>query len=68
MFRRFVAFALWAYFGWYAAAFVVSVLGIPTTLAPIGAAVMVVAAAIDWRGMRQPSSASERAEASPPAS
>jgi hypothetical protein len=68
MFRRIVAFALWAYFGWYAAAFVLSVLGMPTTLAPVGAAVMVVVAAIDWRGMRRstaPASASEPVEASP---
>jgi hypothetical protein len=48
MIRRFVAFALWAYFGWYAAAYVLSLFGMPTTLAPIGAAVMIVVAAVDW--------------------
>ena len=48
MIRRTVAFALWAYFGWYAAAYVMTQLGMPTTLAPLGAAVMIVIAAIDW--------------------
>jgi hypothetical protein len=62
MIRRFVAFALWAYFGWYAAAYVLSLFGMPTTLAPIGAAVMVVIAAIDWPALVRASTASHAPE------
>jgi hypothetical protein len=59
--RRTVAFALWAYFGWYAAAYVMTQLGMPTTLAPLGAAVMIVIAAIDWPALvRSSSSAAAR--------
>jgi hypothetical protein len=51
MIRRIVAFALWGYFGWYVAAYLLSILGMPTTLAPIGAGVMVAIACVDWRAL-----------------
>jgi hypothetical protein len=51
MIRRIVAFALWAYFGWYATAYVLLLFGIPTTLAPLGAAVMIVIAGVEWRSL-----------------
>jgi hypothetical protein len=58
MTRRIVAFALWGYFGWYVAAYVLSALGMPTTVAPIGTAVMIVIAAIDWPALVRTSAAS----------
>jgi hypothetical protein len=46
---RLVACALWAYFGWYAAAYLLTMLDMPTTLAPFGGAVMIVVVVLDWR-------------------
>jgi hypothetical protein len=56
MLRRIVAFALWGYFGWYAAAYILSLFGMPTTLAPLGAAAMIVIAGVDWRAILRASS------------
>lgn len=63
MIRRAAAFALWGFFGWYAAAYVLSVLGQPATLAPIGAAVMVVVAGVDWPRLVRGSTADRSLEA-----
>jgi hypothetical protein len=51
MIRRLVACALWAYFGWYAAAYLLTMLDMPTTLAPLGGAVMVMVVVPDWRSL-----------------
>ena len=51
MIRRVVACALWAYFGWYAAVYLLTMFGLPTTLAPLGGAVMIVVVGLDWRAL-----------------
>ena len=51
MIRRVVAFAIWAYFGWYAAAYLLTMFDVPTTLAPLGGAAMIVVVAVDWRSL-----------------
>lgn len=48
MTRRIVAAVLWGYFGWYLAAHVASLFGIPADLAPIGGLLMAAIALIDW--------------------
>ena len=47
--RRYIALALWAYFGWYAAAHVLSAAGGPTALAPLGGLLMGAIALRDLR-------------------
>src|SRR5262245_2915244 len=63
MIRRTIAYALWGYFGWYAAAVLLSLFGQPTTLAPLGAAVMIVVATVDWPALVRRSSGTPAPEA-----
>ena len=49
MTRRIIATALWAYFGWFLAATVLSVLGLPTAISPVGGILMAGVALVDWR-------------------
>ena len=53
MIRRLVACALWGYFGWYAAAYVVAMFNLPATLAPLGGVVMIVVVVVDWRALHR---------------
>jgi hypothetical protein len=54
--RRSIAFALWAYFGWYLTTMLASAAGLPTEIGPVGGVAIGVLALIDWR-RRQRSSA-----------
>lgn len=49
MMRRIVAAALWSYFGWYLAAHLASVFGLPLELAPAGGLLMLAIALLDRR-------------------
>jgi hypothetical protein len=50
MFRRVLATALWAYFGWYLAAHLAAVTGVPSSLAVIGGVAMGALALVDFPG------------------
>jgi hypothetical protein len=53
--RRFIAFALWAYVGWYLTSMIAAAAGLPPELGPIGGAAIGAFALVDWRGrMRSP--------------
>ena len=60
MTRRIIATALWAYFGWFLAATVLSVLGLPTAISPVGGILMAGVALIDWRRVAQPKQVDDR--------
>jgi hypothetical protein len=53
--RRSIAFALWAYFGWYLTTMLASFAGLPTEIGMVGGVAIGVLALIDWRGRRQSS-------------
>ena len=53
MTRRIIAVTLWAYFGWFMAATVLSLLGLPTAISPLGGILMAGVALIDWRRLGQ---------------
>jgi hypothetical protein len=53
MLRRFVALALWAYFGWYLAAHLATLIGVPAELSVTGALVMALVATIDVSRFRR---------------
>ena len=58
MARRILATVLWAYFGWYAAALAITFIGLPTTMAPVGAVIVAGIVLVDWRATaRRPSAA-----------
>jgi hypothetical protein len=48
--RRLIAFALWAYFGWYLTTMLAAAAGLPPEIGPLGGAAIGVFALIDWRG------------------
>ena len=48
MIRRVAAYALWGFFGWYAASYALTLFGQPATLAPLGAVGLIVIAGVDW--------------------
>jgi hypothetical protein len=50
MLHRVAATLLWAYFGWYLTGYLLSVLGVPTSLAVLGGVVMAAVAWVDIRG------------------
>jgi len=50
--RQIVSAALWAYFGWYLAAHLTSVFGLPNEIAPVGGLLMLAFAMVNWRWFR----------------
>ena len=60
MTRRIIATALWAYFGWFLAATVLSLLGLSTAISPLGGILMAGVALIDWRRLAQAKPAVDR--------
>jgi hypothetical protein len=49
MFRRVIATALWAYFGWYLAGLLAVSFGLPQAIGPLGGIAMAAVAGVDWR-------------------
>lgn len=58
MLRHTAALLLWAYFGWYLAATLADLLGLPMALGPIGGVIVGAIAMRDWRGQSPARSAS----------
>ena len=53
MLRRMTALLLWVYFAWYLVGLVSVATGLPSSLAPMAAALMAVLAVVDWRSLRR---------------
>ena len=51
--RRSIAFALWAYFGWYLTTMIAAAVGLPTEVGLVGGIAIGVFALIDWRGRQR---------------